>query len=818
MDSLHTGSDELVYILTDKISVTLKGQPLLREIKDEESTLKVFCDEAYDVSINGEEADSPCVFSGKSYKGEYRTVPLFYEQHRYEIVIESLNGEKIEFWHDNFNIRNKVTAVGRSQKILSGVINFENEIGMSDLVVRVGGVDYLRLVIEVFPSKISYKEDYQAIVADITAEVYNLIFDVLKKTYMGFRQNENAESSPVEFFAVINKIFEDFLRAADLILSQPHHQLETVREVMPAYKIRRIDPKLLKWITKHPGQVKKSDGRCLVNKAKACKKTVTYDTKENRLTKYILQSTVKKLHIFKKNYMKLQRNSDEDLLQKIDNMISAINRRCNTGFLAEVSALESSSGMSLVFSMAPGYRELYKYFLMLQRGLSVTGEVFNVSVKDLALLYEYWCFIKLNSLMRNSDKYELISQDIIKVYGNGLYVSLVKGRSSVVKYRSCTTGEIIKLSYNPKEVSVPTVAQKPDNVLSLEKKGTDVKYEYVFDAKYKINPALPGSDYAYAIGDKPGPEVDDINTMHRYRDAIVYKNGASPFERTMFGAYVLFPYNNEKEYRNHRFYKSIEQVNIGGLPFLPSATHMVEDMLEQLVADSPESAFERTTLPTGIEEKLAKVDWSVRDVLIGTLSSREQLEKCLECKFYHTPVRNIKDSDLPVHYIAMYQSAKKFGAGAGINYYGEVIKCETLKRWEIKELPKDSDELYYRFEIKEWKQLSKPIAPKEIGFVKHFTNLFLLEHSSEIPELWIKSEEEYRLYSELKRAVNDTAINDEDNVLSFNFNGFMLSFDEGKILLSKDRKIYAQYSISEFSRSPNAVFRRIRKDMQTLRQ
>ena len=26
MDSLHTGSDELVYIQTDKVSVTIKGQ------------------------------------------------------------------------------------------------------------------------------------------------------------------------------------------------------------------------------------------------------------------------------------------------------------------------------------------------------------------------------------------------------------------------------------------------------------------------------------------------------------------------------------------------------------------------------------------------------------------------------------------------------------------------------------------------------------------------------------------------------------------------------------------------------------------------
>ena len=102
---------------------------------------------------------------------------------------------------------------------------------------------------------------------------------------------------------------------------------------------------------------------------------------------------------------------------------------------------------------------------------------------------------------------------------------------------------------------------------------------------------------------------------------------------------------------------------------------------------------------------------------------------------------------------------------------------------------------------------------KELGFVKHLTNLFLLEHSAEIPELWIQSEEEYRLYSELKRAVNSTTINDEDNNLAFKFNDCMLSFDDGSISISRGKKTFAQYDITDFSKSPNAVFRRMQKDM-----
>ena len=238
-----------------------------------------------------------------------------------------------------------------------------------------------------------------------------------------------------------------------------------------------------------------------------------------------------------------------------------------------------------------------------------------------------------------------------------------------------------------------------------------------------------------------------------------------------------------------------------------------------MISDSPTSALERTTLPRGIEAKLAKVDWSVRDVLIGTLSSRQQLNVCLNHRFYHIPAARLKDSEFPVRYVAIYQSKTLFGAEAGVQYYGEVTKCVPVRRGEITEIqarPGTENELYYRFEIKEWKHLSKPIAAKEMGFVKSFTNLFLLEHSAEMPELWIHSEEEYRLYSELKRAVNDTTINDEDNNLGFNFGNFTLTFDDGQILVAKGTRVFAQYAISDFSRSPNAVFRQMQKEFSRI--
>lgn len=812
MDLRHTGSDELVYIQTQSLTLTIKGSafhPLFpsAEFQEKESNLSIVCDEDYDIALSGDPETVFSQFLGKTYSGTYKIRPIFFEQQRYELVIEPEEGHTVSFWHENYNIRKRITPVGRDKKILSGEINFGSDIGMSDLFVSVDGSSYLKLTLEVFPSKISYKDDYKAIVSDVTAEVYNLVFDFLKKTYDSFDISSSQQSSPVEFFAIIRKIYGDFVTASDMILRNPHHLLQTEHEVLPWHKIKRSDNSTIRWLEKHSDQVVRTDGKIKAEKALAVKKYVTYDTKENRLTKYMLMQTAHRLEQFKKQYLKLDRESDQDIIRQIDTMIKGINRRCNTGFMLDVNPIATKSGMSLVFGMAPGYRELYRCYLLLQHGLTVTGSVFNVSIKDLAVLYEYWCFIKLNSLMK--EKYKLISQDIIRVSGAGLFVSLIKGQRSRVVYKNPKTGETITLSYNPKEINVPTVTQRPDNVLQLEKTGAETKYEYVFDAKYKVNPALEGTDYYTNISHTPGPQVDDINTMHRYRDAIVYQNDASPYERTMFGAYVLFPYQNEKEYKEHRFYKSIDQVNIGGLPFLPSATNLVTEMLDELVSDSADSAFERAILPIGIERKLAKVDWNKRDVLVGTVKDKQQLDVCLEKKFYYIPASRVEEDNLPIHYIAVYQTKAIFGAEAKIQYYGEVKSTRLAERRNISEIPEDSDELYYRFEIKSWKKLDRPIDPKERGFASMFTNFFLLTHSSYVPELLLKSEEEYRFYSELKRRTDASVINEENSVGGFLFGESKVSFNDGRIILIQEDKIVESCTITEFAKTPNASFRRL---------
>ena len=563
----------------------------------------------------------------------------------------------------------------------------------------------------------------------------------------------------------------------------------------------RTDVRSERWLEKHPEYVRRDRAGIRAEKVLAVRKQITYDTQENRLVKFMLKATVRRIDDFTRRYVKSRQKPDEQVLNGAKKMSGELQRLLGASFLAEVADYSASKSMSLVFGMAPGYRELYKYYLMLQNGISVGGDIFHMSVRDTAQLYEYWCFIKLYDILRSH--YTLKSPDIIKVDRKGVTIDLVKGRQSKVTFLNTKSGERIYLAYNPSEIATQTVNQRPDNVLELEKKGAGNRYKYVFDAKYRIEMNPDGSFYPDT---KPGPKVDDINTMHRYRDSIVYENKESrfTFEKTMFGAYILFPYADEEEYKNHRFYKSIDSVNIGGLPFLPSATTLVTELLDELVSDSPESAFERTTLPAGIEERLKTVNWDKRDVLIGLVQDEKERDVFLRKEEYYT--RRFDIANLPVRYVALYEKGK------GISYYGEVAYCRTVTGGNLPGHGHRNKDKYHVFKVLKWNLLTTPIRVSEYGpNPVAYTNYFLLSNSSTYSELLLKNEADYRFFTELKRRTDEAIIKQSEEKTAFEFGGIKVLFEKSRVyvVIERENRMEEMFTVRDFSRRPGSRIGRV---------
>ena len=813
MDSLPTGSNKLLEVQSGNIHVVIKSKnphPNLtnESILQQPSELRVTGVNVNSVKIFGEEkfANDNGGIGASFYN--IHTSPLFFEQTDYEIIIKSTDGKSVSLWHENYTVRNKISPVTDSDDLISGIVNFGNSAGFSDFEISYDSKKSLVIRIEVFPSKISYKEDYQNMLQDISNEISGAVLDFMRNTYQEFSVGSTQNNIPALFFEIIKQIFDKFQNAANMIIASPHHKLCVEHPVVPSHKVKKIDNYTLKWLQKHPENVVPMSTGYSAIKAPTVKKQITYNTVENQFTKFILKSTIIRLKDFNERYIRSTKNPEEAVLNSVATMIATLNKLVNTSFLRDVDEYKATQSMSLVFEMAPGYRELYKYYLMMQRGLSVHGDVFRMSMKDTAQLYEYWCFIKLVTLMKRS--YKLVSSDVIKIDNTGVTITLVKGKKSEVKFINPRTGEKIVLAYNPGEQNTQTVNQKPDNVLTLEKRGTDVPYMYVFDAKYRIesNP----SDNFYP-DNKPGPKVDDINTMHRYRDSIVYEKDTPSrfmFEKKMFGAYVLFPYDDpDGEYENHRFYKSIETVNIGGLPFLPGTTELVETFLAELVADSSESAFERASLPRGIEERLARFDWSVKDVMVGTVRTKEQLQFNLEKKWYYVPARFITDDVLPIRYIALHEEG--IGTESGIKVYGEVLETRRMKRSAIPTPTKsDPNEMYYCFRVREWVELDATITIKDSAKGKpRFTNKLLLDTCTESYQLFeIESEADYRLMQEITNAFGDVEADEKVYRISDTFS--ITTVGDNFTVMSDDGET-EKISKTSFKNHPRAIFTALKK-------
>lgn len=544
-------------------------------------------------------------------------------------------------------------------------------------------------------------------------------------------------------------------------------------------KLKNVTSDTIKWLEKRPHM----NGI----EALQTKKTVTINTKENRFVKFMLVNIIKKINEFTKVYKNSNRygSIDEVVLDKLNIFKRTINTKINSSFLKDMQAQYNEASMSLVFTMGSGYREIYKYYLMLQKGLTINSNVISLSIKELSELYEYWCFIKINSLLQK--KYNLISADFLKIHKTGISVALKKGNSSSLKYKNPRTGETFEVLYNRSKLS-KTVSQKPDNILSINKDGSEKAYEFIFDGKYRIDTTEGYKATYHGVG----PKTEDINTMHRYRDAIVYENKkTNTNENCIFGAFVLFPYNNEEEFRNHDFYRSIEEVNIGAIPFLPSSTKLMEEFLDELINESSYSTFERALDQVGKEEYLKDEYFTNRNVLIGPVKDYKQLEVSLQERFYHVPKSKANLIKHNIEYVALAQSIKAFKDEAGITYYGKVESIEEVKRNEITEIPKNSDEPYYLINIVEWIKLPKKI--EVMGYPVRrclYTSDYLMMASGVVAELFIKNKEEYRVWHELKRFAEEVKLRIEENDKDHETLHMECSNGMDIIAKGKDVKIY----------------------------
>ncbi|MFD1608655.1 DUF2357 domain-containing protein [Oceanobacillus luteolus] len=812
MATLPSGSREdieLVHVETDDLSLIIKGRPYHERYESLKQYRSMDFHDTMGFVVNGRDIEEIKVYDiDQNTLVEPSTLrPIFFENSVYQVIIAPKQNQELSFHHEHPGIRNAIssTTIG-DQNILMGNLQFQNEVGLTTFRVFHHTTKLLEVTLEIFPSKLDYRNDYKKLLEEVNDEIYNLAFHFIRKTYHGAKVKLDGKPSRAEFYRLIEHYFERFIRAISNIEKQPNHNLQKTHVKARGDQIGKLDSKGRSFLRKRPELfVEVERGIPLGNKhflptsGLRIKKEVTYDTNENRYIKWMMERLVHKLEdlhtSIQEQNRRFRQDDDQYIIGKVKRMITLIDSRLKQPFWKRIGKLDRST-MSLVLQMAPNYRDANQIYLTISRGLVLDGKVFQMSVKDVATLYEYWTFLKLGQILGKN--YQLVSQDIVKVNRNGLFVVLDANQSAKRIYRHPVTEEKIILTYQKYENKLPTVNQKPDTMLSLEKKGKDYHYNFIFDAKYRVDYAQTESYYKRRYG-TPGPLEEDINTMHRYRDSIVAGiNG--PYERTSFGAYVLFPWFDEQSYQHHHFYKSIDRVNIGGLPFLPDATNLVEQFVHRLVDKSPEELQKEGILPRGTVEEWQSSLQEI--VLVGLVDSHAAYRKYLKGRYYSRPINKLKNGWQKANYIALYVK-KSITEKHGVFVYGKIKDVQIQKKNVI-------------FEVEIWENLLDVIKPVQYGIANYMlTTLDMLKDSTELPELFMKSKEEVTLWKMLRRVSDRIQLELDDNTIDYATGVTEFRIKDINIQLKKDTQELAIDNGNEMEivpydklkRNPSAVFR-----------
>jgi hypothetical protein len=627
---------------------------------------------------------------------------FFFEQTDYSIWVEfDKDVSTACFDSPKADVNDHFSWKGR-QHILMGFLNYGNDIGRADLPLRyTKNGEQKRFVFsyDVISAKLDYHRDWKPILEDIENEYRMLSLDYLKRTYHGIKEGDG-DSYDLIWWNIFHGMQEKFVKATRNIIERPRHRLKTVASYKRADQIRRFTTLQEQQFAEHRLEESKL---YLVEEQQH-----THNTVENRFLKHALSVIQKRYSDLAKRVLSLSIPISETEQIRIRRSDEELKQLLNNPFFRTVGTFEGLKQESLVLQRDSNYSAIYRTYFILRKSFSLNDGLFKMETKDIATLYEIWCFIEVSHIVREQlgiERDDVEHRNRMEL--NGLFSwELGKGEQSRILYKKDGI-ELAELVYNPKHsqkeddkigihnLEVRTVPQKPDIVLQLTKDDVEkeMKMTYLFDAKYRID-KKDGSGVDL-------PPEDAINQMHRFRDAIYYRDYTSDqLKKEVIGGYILFPGDGApNQVQLSRFYKSIEEVNIGAFPLRPKDADnraLLEEFIKSLILT--ESA---TTISKVIPQKGTIVNVPNR-VLIGLAKGNIQKFEDRIADLYYTGPRFPSTISLDnLHYFIPYFKDR------GIRDVYEITKIRTITGREAKQTEDAGDDLRLAFHLKFHHALSK---------------------------------------------------------------------------------------------------------------
>ncbi len=502
--------------------------------------------------------------------------PGLVEQTRYRLLLESRDGRPVALRHANPALLRDLHAL-EGGRLWHGSLHFGTYAGRTAFIVWHDDRPHLRLELEIFPSRLAYRADYEAMLADL--ETWTV--EPALRFGSGVRQPGRVLAGPPDelpgWIARLAAGLDALEVAFRRIAHRPLTDVRMSRCWQPLEAVRRPDAALRRAMQTGGGQGPEVHlaGVRTHRLQWAPRAVLTTDTPEHRWLAWQLDHTLRQVQRLADRlarpdaFARTRRQALMELTARLENL----QQRLPATTLPPIPPPPTPRLLR-----AEGYRQAYWIFQWLRRRLSLLGGLLSFEVGQIHTLYEYWCYLTLVRLLSRMTGRSLLLHRLFTLSDDGLQLRPVRCRPLSFPL---SDGSRLRLVYNPRwGARALLVPQQPDLLLSRFRPGVPPVH-YVLDAKYRLD-ASPAYVRRYGV---PGPPTDALNDLHRYRDAL-----SSYFTRrgkgTVAQALALYPYRDGEagRFAESRLARALAEDGVGALPLLPGATEHLEHWLRHVLA------------------------------------------------------------------------------------------------------------------------------------------------------------------------------------------------------------------------------------------
>lgn len=416
--------------------------------------------------------------------------PVFYETAVYNvnIYLSDIESEP-RVVHKLKEVSDLFTAisVGDNKWVLTAPLSFLNEPGIFELSYRYKPVGMAErtdtFAFRVVSPKLDTKDDYLHILNDINREYNEIVFQYLTKTVQSLDKGGRTDNDVI-WLSIFRQVIDNYIKAVTYIVTRPH--LRETKEVHYSHADR-----IKRWTPAMAQKYAQSENRGTLDRDYFRHEATinTCDTAENRFVKFSLERISRRLaKVF--DHIRSHGNEITDSeLNTLDEYAIKLRKLSQSPLLRRLKA-EPLRTESLVLQKRTGYSQVYRYWIMLQKGIELFNGSTQIGTRPIWELYELWCFLKMRRMVAkilslhfgNNDEIVENPMPMIEPFTDN-------SQEHTVYYRK--NEDEIRLHYQHTynrtsgDVHTATTDNRPDIVLTI-RKPDGFELTYLFDAKYRV--------------------------------------------------------------------------------------------------------------------------------------------------------------------------------------------------------------------------------------------------------------------------------------------------------------------------------------------